>query len=108
MQRAVWLALFCLAGIGGLFSLRSVVGVSTIGRTTPQAATADMIDVAAPLPKGDRLPSRFFDSTLPKPAIETVKIVPTETPKNSQASKDDVVSWHWHEGSKVVRHRRAH
>jgi hypothetical protein len=107
MQRAVWLALFCLAGIGGLFSIRSVVGVSKVSRAPPEAASVEVIDVATPLPKGDQLPSRFFDSTLPKPAVETVKVVPTEAPKQPEAAKDDVVSWHWHEGSKVVRRRRA-
>jgi hypothetical protein len=111
MQRAVWLALFCLVGIGGLFSIRSVVGVSKVSRVTPEAASVDVIDTATPLPKGDRLPSRFFDSALPKPAVETVKIVPAEAPKQSEVpraetSKDDVVSWHWHEGAKVVRRRR--
>jgi hypothetical protein len=104
MQRLIWLALFCLAGIGGLFAVRSVVAVSAINRATPEAIAADPTDVATPLPKGDRLPSQFFDRALPQTAVE---IVPTEAPKQSEVSKDDVVSWHWHEGSKVVRRRRS-
>ncbi len=107
MQKVVWLVLLCFAGVGGLFVIRSLPGASAISRGAPEGIAADMTDLATPLPKGDRLPSRFFDSPLPKPTGETVKIVPTEAPKQSEASKDDVVSWHWHEGSKVVRRRRA-
>ena len=107
MPRLIWLALFCLAGIGGLFAIRSVVAVSAINRVSPKAIAADVTDVATPpLAKGDRLPSQFFNRALPKSAVETVKIVPTEPPKQSEVLKDDVVSWHWHEGSKVVRRRR--
>jgi hypothetical protein len=117
MQKVVWLALFCAVGVGGLFVIRSPLGVSASSRGVPEVTAADVVDVATPLPKGDRLPSRFFDNPLPQPAVETVKIVPAEpskqeppkqeTPKRSEAARDDVVSWHWHEGSKVIRRRRA-
>ena len=112
MQRLLWLALFCLLGIGGLFAARTVAGVTPGGRT---AVTADVTDAEKlPLVKGDRLPSQFFDRTLPKTTVETVKIASTDVPKEPEtalkqpeASKDDVVSWHWHEGAKVVRRRRS-
>jgi hypothetical protein len=107
MQRLVWLALFCLAGIGGLFAVRSAVGVTQVGKAAPQAIAADVSDPSIPLAKGDRLPSRSFDSILPKTSVATVKIVPFESPRRPEASNDDVVSWHWHEGSKVIRRRRA-
>jgi hypothetical protein len=112
MHRLTWLAIFCLAGIGGLFAVRSAVGVTAVGRA-PAAITADVTESStSALAKGDRLPSRFFDSALPNSAVETIRIVPTEatkqeSPKQSTASKEEIVSWHWHEGSKVVRRRRA-
>ena len=85
MPRLIWLALFCLAGIGGLFAVRSVVAVSTINLVSPKAIAADVTDVATPpLAKGDRLPSQFFDGASPKTAVETVKIVPTEPPKQAR------------------------
>jgi hypothetical protein len=114
MQRLLWLALFCLLGIGGLLAARTVAGVTPGGRTAMKAVTADVTDAEKPpLAKGDRLPSWFFDRALPKAAVETVKITPTDLPKEPEAalkpeaSKDDVVSWHWHEGAKVVRRRRS-
>ena len=116
MQRLIWLALLCVVGIGGLFVIRSLMGASAVSHRVPEVVAPEVIapvvtDDAPALPKGDRLPSRFFDSAfdgaLPKPAVETLKIVPAEAPKPPEAAKDDVISWHWHEGSKVVRRRRA-
>jgi hypothetical protein len=115
MQRLLWLALFCLLGIGGLFAARTVGGVTPGARTAMKAVTADVTDAEKlSLVKGDRLPSQFFDRTLPKTTVETVKIAPTDVTKEPgaalkqpEASKDDVVSWHWHEGAKVVRRRRS-
>jgi hypothetical protein len=107
MQRIAWLALFSLTIIGGLFAISCVTTLRTAGHAASDSIVADVTDVATPLPKGDRLLSRFFDNTLPETPVETVKIVPIRVPKQSEASKDDVVSWHWHEGAKVVRRQRA-
>ena len=107
MQRVIWLALLCFVGIGGLFVIRSLMGASAASRDAPEVIAPDVTAAETPLPKGDRLPSRFFDGAPPKAAVETVKIVPPEAPKPPEASRDDVVSWHWHEGSKVVRRRRT-
>jgi len=114
MKRLIWLALFCLAGICSLFAVRSVVDVGAVGRAAPKAIAADLEDLAPALAKGDRLPSRLFDNALPQTAVETTKIVPIEPPKQSTAlrkqselSKEDVVMWHWHEGSKIIHRRRA-
>ena len=110
-MRLVWLAVFCLAGIGGLFAVRSALGVSPILKYAPALVTVDPEDDGVPLVKGDRLPSRFIESAPPVTAIETVKIVPIEAPKQQssgdikQPEAKDVVSWHWHEGGKVVRRR---
>jgi hypothetical protein len=114
MKRLIWLALFFHSGICSLFVIRSVVGVGAVGRAAPKAVAADLADLTPPLAKGDRLPSRLFDSALPKVAVETTKIVPIEPPeqsttlrKQSEVSKEDVVIWHWHEGSKIIRRHRA-
>jgi len=107
MKTLILLVVLCLAGIGGLFAIRFVVGVTAVVHASPEPAAPDATDLATPLPKGDRLPSQVFDGAVPKAPVETVKIVPTEAPRQSEASKDDVVSWHWREGSKVVRRRRA-
>jgi hypothetical protein len=80
-----------------------------------KAVAADVTDAEnPPLAKSDRLPSRFFDRALPKTTVQTAKIAPADVPKEPEtalklpeASKDDVVSWHWHEGAKVVRRRRS-
>jgi len=114
MQRQIFLALLCLAGIVGLFAMRTIVGLNTLTAVPAKVISADATDLPA-LTKGDRLPSRFFDSALPKPPVETGWVDVTEPPKlseeaplkQSDASKDEIVSWHWHEGSKVVRRRRA-
>jgi hypothetical protein len=115
MLRMVWLALFCLAAIGGLAVIRSVVGSSSATRPMPAAISADFSDAAPPLPKGDRLPSRFFDKPVPtstpavatiNPTVATTKVDPPETPKQAKAN-DDIVSWHWHQGSKIVRRRKS-
>jgi hypothetical protein len=109
MQRLLWLALFCLLGIGGLFAARTVVGVTPGSSIAIKAVTADVADVeVAPLARGDRLPSvqsRSIDNALPKTAVDTVTITPTQAPKQSETSKDEIVSWHWHQGGKIVRHR---
>jgi len=115
MPRLILSAALCLAGIAGLFAVRTVVGANAVTAVPPKVITADTVDSATPpLSKSDRLPSRFFDTPLPKTSVETVKILPTEIPKQpteppklSEASKDDVVSWHWHEGSKVIRRSRT-
>lgn len=90
------------------------MGVGAAGRAAPKAVAADLADLTPPLAKGDRLPSRLFDNALPKTAVETTKIVPVEPPvqstalrKQSEISKEDVVVWHWHEGSKIIRRRRV-
>ena len=108
MQRMVWLALFCLAAVAGLVVVRSVVlGSSAISGALPVAVAAAVEDIAAPLAKGDRLPSRFFDPDLSRTPVETRKIIPSEPQKKSESSKEDIVGWHWHEGSKIVRRRKS-
>jgi hypothetical protein len=116
MHSLLWLALFCSLGIGALFAVRTVAGMTALGRAAPQAVAAGPTDMERPpLAKGDRLPSRVIDTApltttaidtaLPTTAIDTVKITPTQAPKQSETPKDEIVSWHWHQGGKIVRHR---
>jgi hypothetical protein len=73
----------------------------------PTVVAADVSNATTPLLKGDRLPSRFFDSVVPEAPVATIKVVPTEVLKKPEAIKDDIVNWHWHQGSKVVRRRKS-
>jgi hypothetical protein len=105
MQRLLWLALVSLLGISGLFAARTVASVTVIKGGAPNAIAPDVANDDLPLAKGDRLPSPFFDVAVPKTVVDTVKIRPTEPPQQAEAQKNEVASWHWHEGSKIVRSR---
>jgi len=109
MQRLVWLALFCLAAVVSLVVIRPIVVSSSPTRAAASSAAVagNVQEVAAPLAKADRLPSRFLDNGLSKTPVETVRIIPSVPPKKSTSSKDDIVAWHWHEGMKVVRRRKS-
>ena len=99
MLRLFWL-IICVVLVVGLVAIRNLVSIS---RTMPEAIAAEVIEVTKPpLAKGDRLPSRFFDERRSSIAVETQKVIPIEPADKSEAN-DDVISWHWHEGSKVVR-----
>jgi hypothetical protein len=110
MRRLLWLPVFCLIAIGGLFAVRGLrADVSELGnRPAPAALAADFSDLAEPaLAKSDRLPINLVKPY--RPVSTTLKektTVPVPAAQQVQTA-DDVVSWHWHEGSKVVR-RRAH
>jgi hypothetical protein len=115
MRKPIWLAMFSVISIVGLFAVRNISSVAT-GRVVPNdLLAADLVDLENPaLAKSDRLPSRFFDNAPPQAAVETAKVVPPASrerldipPKQSESSEDDIVSWHWHEGTKVVRRRRS-
>jgi hypothetical protein len=105
MQRLRWFALFSLLGIGGLFAVRTVAGVTAVDNLASDAVAADVTGVEQEPPaKGDRLRSPFLDGALLRTLVDTVKITHTEEPKQSEAPKDEVATWHWHERSKIVRH----
>ena len=108
VSRIIWFALFSLAAVGGLATVRSVVGSNVVDRTLPAAVAATgASDTALPLPKGDRLPSPFFNGAPREIPVVTVKVAPTENPQKLEATNDEIVSWHWHQGSKIVRRRRT-
>jgi hypothetical protein len=114
MRRLWWLSAFCLVAIDGLFAMRGLrADVSAPGnRSAPAALAADFSDLAEPaLAKSDRLPINSVKidrpaSTLKEEPVKPVRAAPVSAAQQAQAA-DDIVSWHWHEGAKVVR-RRAH
>jgi hypothetical protein len=113
MKRLIWLALFCLAAIGSLCAVRVILGMGANARAAPP--TAIVPDPTPPLAKGDRLPLRLPELSLPRTPVETTKIAPVERSdrstapavEGSEVAKEDVVMWHWHEGAKITRRRRA-
>jgi hypothetical protein len=106
VSRLIWFALVSLAAVGCIAAFRWIVGSHVVDRTLPAAVAATgASDTALPLPKGDLLPSPFFaPREIP---VATVKVAPTENTQELKATNDEIVNWHWHQGSKVVRRRRA-
>ena len=81
VSRLVWLALFGLAAVGALASVRLIKGSHVVDRPLPPAsATATPSDDAPALPKGDRLPSPFFDNPPREKPVAAVKVAPLEAP----------------------------
>jgi hypothetical protein len=108
MPRLVWLALFCLAALGCLTVVRSIAWPGAAS-PAPSRLSTDVLDLDVPPAKGDRLPSRLIDNiALRQVGLEALKraVAPTAIPK-PEATADNVVSWHWREGSKVVRRRQS-
>jgi len=100
------LSIFCLAAIGSLLAIRTLrVDLNAVShRTAPEAIAADFADLAKPpLAKSDRLPISLINSDQqPVTAVKIEKLAPVPASRQTEAN-EDVVSWHWHEGSKVVR-----
>jgi hypothetical protein len=87
-------------------SLLAVSGFASKPPVAPEWIAADTAELTKqPLGKSDRLPSFFADRVAPRIAVEREKITPVKIAKEDDV-KDDIVSWHWHEGSKVIRRRR--
>ena len=103
--RLIWFALFSLAAVAGLATVRSIVGPYVVDRGLPAAVAAT--DTALPLSKGDRLPSAFFDGAPREIPVVAVKVAPIDNSQKPEATNNDIVSWHWHQGTKIVRRRRA-
>src|SRR5581483_5014207 len=137
MPRLVWLALFCLAALGCFTVVRSIVRPGVAAAPVPTSLVSADTDTPLAkgdrLPsvvlrqvgfEGGRLSydilrqvgldalKRSAAPTVPEPAVpDTVSepksaAAPTVTPK-AAPPVDEVVSWHWREGSKVVRRRQS-
>ena len=110
MPRLVWLALFCLAALGCLTVVRSLFWPGIASPVPPALASAsDFLDLDEPLAKGDRLPSHSIDdNALRQVGLDALKKAAAATIIPSpEAATDNVVSWHWREGSKIVRRRQS-
>jgi hypothetical protein len=107
VSRPIWFALLSLAAVGGLATVRSIVGSHVVRRTLTAAVAATDARDTLPLPKSDRLPSPFFDGAPREIPVVAVKVAPIEKSQKPEATNDDIVSWHWHQGTKIVRRRRA-
>jgi hypothetical protein len=115
MARTVWLALICLLAVGVLFAVRTGIGARVVPVGTASladAATAPAIDEQPPPAKADKLPSRYFPATPSKTTVSTIEIAPTPEPEKARPTaslngpkteNQEVTSWHWHAGSKIVK-----
>jgi hypothetical protein len=100
MLRFVWLALICLCLVGALSASPALA----------EAAPAETDD-APPLAKADKLP--VADSGVAKKMVTVVPIepapaekiepAPTEKKTKAPAKIEETTSWHWHEGSKIIK-----
>lgn len=109
MLRLIWLALFCLAALGGLSVVRSVIGPGAAANPAPTTPATNLADFNKPLAKGDRLGSHYMDNgALRQAGLDALKnAVMSADSSKRDAAADNVVSWQWHEGSKIVRRRRS-
>jgi hypothetical protein len=116
MFRTVWFALICLSSLGVLFALKASVG----SRSTPEATTFEVELPSKPDAaslKPDQQASADLDDTEPKLITGTVEILPIQPdpvvgPKASDViasppDTNEITSWHWHEGSKVIKRTTA-
>jgi hypothetical protein len=86
--------------------VRWIMTPAVSARPSPMVAVVSDGTTAAA--KGDRLPSHVDDGALRQAGLDALKkaIVLSAISKR-ESSSDDVVSWHWREGSKVVRRRQS-
>ena len=101
----IWLTLFCLAAVGCLTVVRWIMTPAVSSRPSPMLTVVSEGKTAAT--KGDRLPSSHVDDgALRQAGLDALKnAVALSAISKRKSSSDDVVSWHWREGSKVVRRR---
>lgn len=114
MARTVWFAFICLLAVSVLLAVKTGIGARVIPLGTASladAATASAIYEKPPLAKADRLHLRQFLAT-PDTTVSTIEITPTPEPEKatpkagvngSRAESQEVISWHWHAGSKITK-----
>jgi hypothetical protein len=114
MLRFVWLALICLCLVGALSVVRTTIAARAVTESASpalaEAAPAETDD-APPLAKADKLP--VADSGVAKKMVTVVPIepapaekiepAPTEKKTKAPAKIEETTSWHWHEGSKIIK-----
>jgi hypothetical protein len=86
-SRAVWDA-------AALHSIASVATISDSSSAFPVANTSSKVDTP---------PNAHSVDAVEKVAVEATKIAPVRVDAQSAPTKPEVVSWHWHAGSKVTK-----
>jgi hypothetical protein len=115
MSRILWLALFCLAALGCLSVIRFTIGRGQ-AVSLPSVAS-EVVDMGKTLSKGDRLPFQATPRENFEPGFVEIdkrreagllalKAAAAAALLTNESAADDVVSWHWREGAKIVRKRR--
>lgn len=123
MPRILWLAFFCFAALGCLSAIRLTIGRGQAVSVPSRAS--DVADVGKVFPKADRLPLRSdarerlrddFAEIDPRyqagiVALKKAAAAPVLKPDGAANPKpregaDDVISWHWREGAKIIRKRQ--
>jgi hypothetical protein len=124
MDRALWLAFGCLFAISILFVLRTTIGAQVMPAATAFSTQAPIASAEAPpLAKADRLALPYFDNsqktivdrpqeTIPdSPQASLVRENATATSSanvsKSVAADREIISWHWHVGSKITKKTAA-
>jgi hypothetical protein len=113
MIRALVLAIMCLLCMGAALALKPISRVVPAAALPASAAVATTSDDSAPFAivnsssKADKLsiaPSLDAAKQLP---VQTIKIEPVQAEVQAQEKSvpkaREVVSWHWHAGSKIQR-----
>ena len=114
MARTVWLAAFCLLGLGPFVLIKVVTG------TSAPPLTADVLDVARSnvpaispedtLGKSDRLPVFHPTDATQEQATVTAAVAPVEAVQPlKQDNPPKIVPRHWHEGEAIpgAKHKPA-
>ena len=103
-MRTVWLAVVCLVCVGALFALKTSFGSSPKKTEASSFDTTVVIDRdQEPLAKAGRLDISYVQSLPEKISVDTIKIVPMKTEVKPTEKATEVTSWHWHEGSKIIK-----
>jgi hypothetical protein len=71
MIRTVWIAAFCLAGIGGLFATKVTASIPPAKETAPAS-----VDITASLGQDTLIKADKFEFTSTVYAVETIPVVP--------------------------------
>jgi hypothetical protein len=106
MFRIGWLAVICLVCVGALLMLRTSLesrAMADASASLFDSKAAPELEGTPPLPKADRLPSIYFDTTQKTVPVTTIRPTPSEANTPPVRKTREVVSWHWHVGSKITK-----
>jgi hypothetical protein len=108
MIRTVWLALFCLIGLGAAASLRIAMSMSDSGDISPARTVAAASPAQNTLAKADKLEVTYIDEAPGKKLVKSIDIRPPETASKPPEKVIKIVSRHWHNAyAKRIARRRV-